>query len=216
MIHVIAVALALFAAILALLSFNVKVKEGVTNAEHPVYSLAPTAATRSHPGRPPGDSSEALLKSAPALAWSTHKGVKSAAARVTGRVSQTRGIAGDSEVPWQGLVILPDLSVVTADLEFAATQASVSLQESTWRCDAYSTTVVEGVTYEVFGLFQLLYDPSMRRLTESMGYAKADLLRCAPNAEVAMVWKNLTDKGAEWRLWVAKPQYRADGTSGDY
>ena len=138
---------------------------------------------------------------------------ESQATRLSGSLDHSKGLSESPEwIEWRGLVVLPDLSVVMGlDPEFAETQASVTFQESTWRCEAYRITEVQGVTYEVFGLFQLLYDSSMRRLTESMSYMKEDLLKCAPNALVAEAWYHLTNNGVPWRLWVAKPQYRSDG-----
>ena len=132
------------------------------------------------------------------------------------RLSGAVAPASSLPEPSGRLLVLLDLTMVYVDSEFAETQASVTFQESTWRCEAYRTTEVEGIIYEVFGLFQLLYDSSMQRLTESMSYTKEDLLKCAPNALVAEAWYHLTNNGVPWRLWVAKPQYRNDGTSGEY
>ena len=88
----------------------------------------------------------------PSVVWPT--GVKSAAARVTGRVSQTRGVAGDSEVPWQDPLLTHHIFVgrdgpvlisreITPDADFWA-GVGVAGCESEWRATVDSPTGDKG------------------------------------------------------------------------
>lgn len=117
-----------------------------------------------------------------------------------------------SNIPWEGLVILPDLSAVMVDPTFAAEQASITWQESRWDCGALSYVTIGGVTYPQVGLFQLLFDSAIQKRAASLGYGYEDLLRCGPNAEVAESWYLDTQ---DWQRWGTKPTWRADGVSYD-
>ena len=240
MIRALTLALTLFAAIPAVLMLsNQYFSKGGSDARVSVYPLGDSARASDHRGRIVGDSAIEALRVSPALAWRKLPAVE-VSGRLSqtrtlendsewvdpllthrifsgrdGRVYISRDIAPDPEF-WAGVgtVVLPDGSVITdLDKEFATTMWSVAQQESGWRCDAVNHATINGVTYEVIGMMQLLQDSAMRRLVAEMGYTREDLFRCSPNVLVAAEWKRLTDNGVEWRQWVAKPQYRADGIS---
>ena len=71
---------------------------------------------------------EAVLRSSPALAWPESRVVRLAASDLPKRTLENDSV----EIPWEGMVVLLDLTVVYVDPEFAVTQASVTSQESTW------------------------------------------------------------------------------------
>jgi len=71
---------------------------------------------------------------------------ESQVSRVTGRQQAPGGLASDSGEPaWRGLVVLPDLSVVMVDPEFAATMFSVMACESRFRSDAVGAAGERGL-----------------------------------------------------------------------
>ena len=137
----------------------------------------------------------------PGLVWPTPGGVESHVARLSGRDRQTRTLEIDSvEIPWRGLVVLPDFSVVMVDPEFAATMFSVMACESQFRMDAV------GAAGEL-GLLQI--HPIHQKRMEDMGL---DFTK--ENDRV--VFANALWQEQGWRPWSCQVSYRSDGTSGEW
>lgn len=81
----------------------------------------------------------------------------------------------------------------------------VMLCESRGDPKAQRTTVVEGVSYRVVGLMQLLLDRPMRALIAELGYTEEEMLEPGPNLHVAWSWSQRTDRGIPFRKWSCKP-----------
>lgn len=139
--------------------------------------------------------------------------------RLAGRQSQEWGLPESPEIPWGNRAIFPDgQTILLSEPEFAVTFWSVMQQESGFRPEAQNWATVAGVTYEVAGCLQLLLDPGMLALIAEMGYTRQEMYDCPKNVLVAQEYwrRDMERTGRPWRLWVARPQYRADGQSGKW
>ena len=126
---------------------------------------------------------------------------ESQVARVTGPLDRPGGLASDSGEPaWRGLVVLPDLSVVMVDPEFAATMFSVMACESRFRSDAVGAAGERGL---------LQIHPIHQGRMEDMGL---DFTK----EKDRVVFANALWREQGWRPWTCKPTYRSDGTSGEW
>ena len=111
------------------------------------------------------------------------------------------------EPDWRGMVILPDLTAVRVDPEFAAAVSSVTWQESRWNCGDSHLVTVGNQSFWVIGLFQLLWDPALARRAARLGFTVNEMQHCLPNTIVAESWWLDTHS---WERWDVKPQYRTD------
>ena len=195
------------AVIFAVLIFSAQCREQIIGeGENDARSQIYTAGASNRGGYDPGyhdrfahkDAID-FLKSSPALAWRSPQTVYA-----TLSDSQIRALEIDSgEVPWEGLNILQDFTALTLDPEFGATFRSVM------ECESGGDPLAVGALGER-GVLQL--HPIHRQLVERMGYAWGDMFQLGPNILVAeAIWKE-----SEWQPWSCKPQWRADGTSGEW